>query len=147
MNMSMWSPAACAPCISLTEKLALRSIVGNREAARNNGNGSKKEFRSDSKSVLEIKKVLLSHCRDVIVNHPKRFVDFFTSQAEQRTEARGGFALAAWCGDEACESWAKEALNVTIRCLPFDQSHENAGSRCVVCGKPRSIVALFAKNY
>jgi prolyl-tRNA synthetase len=75
------------------------------------------------------------------------FEDFFKSQAEQQTEARGGFALAAWCGDKACESSVKEALNVTIRCLPFDQSHEDAGSRCVVCGKPRSIVALFAKNY
>jgi prolyl-tRNA synthetase len=41
----------------------------------------------------------------------------------------------------------EEALNATIRCLPFEQSHEDAGSECVVCGKPRSVIALFAKNY
>ena len=75
------------------------------------------------------------------------FADFFKPRTEQQTDARGGFALAAWCGDKTCESWAKEALNVTIRCLPFDQSHEDVGSGCIVCGKPRSIVALFAKNY
>ena len=81
------------------------------------------------------------------ISHKSDFEDFFRPQVEQQTDARGGFALAAWCGDKACESWAKEALNVTIRCLPFDQSHEDAGSGCVVCGKPRSTVALFAKNY
>ncbi|WP_367619769.1 hypothetical protein [Caballeronia sp. SEWSISQ10-4 2] len=37
-------------------------------------------------------------------------------------DTRGGFALAAWCGARTCERWAKETLNVTIRCLPFDQS-------------------------
>jgi prolyl-tRNA synthetase len=75
------------------------------------------------------------------------FEDFFKPRAEQQTDALSGFALAAWCGDKTCESWVKEVLNVTIRCLPFDQSHDDAGSGCIVCGKPRSIVALFAKNY
>jgi prolyl-tRNA synthetase len=74
------------------------------------------------------------------------FEKFFQPVAEQHAYTHGGFALAAWCGARTCESWAKETLNVTIRCLPFDHSLD-AGSGCVVCGKPGSVVALFAKNY
>ncbi|WP_197500301.1 hypothetical protein [Caballeronia udeis] len=36
---------------------------------------------------------------------------------------------------------------MTIRCLPFDQPHDDVGLGCVVRGKPRSTVALFARNY
>ncbi|MFK4444760.1 prolyl-tRNA synthetase [Caballeronia udeis] len=82
-----------------------------------------------------------------VISDKGAFEDFFRPQAEQQTDVRSGFALAAWCGDKTCESWVKETLNVTIRCLPFDPPHDDIGVGCVVCGKPGSTVALFARNY
>ncbi len=45
------------------------------------------------------------------------FEAFFTAKNER--EIHGGFALSRWCGDASCEAGAKEALKVTIRCIPF----------------------------
>ena len=41
---------------------------------------------------------------------------------EEKPEIHGGFALSHWCGNAACETAIKDALKVTIRCVPFDIS-------------------------
>ncbi|HEX2203474.1 MAG TPA: proline--tRNA ligase [Longimicrobium sp.] len=58
--------------------------------------------------------------------------------------AQPGFVVAKWCGDAACEEKARE-LGVTIRCLPFDQS--GTGGACVVCGRPATTDAVYARAY
>jgi prolyl-tRNA synthetase len=81
------------------------------------------------------------------------FDAFFTPKNEERPEIHGGFAISHWCGGAACESAIKEALKVTIRCIPFDLSDvapdaaAKGAGRCVVCSgeSPRRVV--FAKSY
>lgn len=80
------------------------------------------------------------------------FDAFFTAKNER--EIHGGFALSGWCGDTACESAAKEALKVTIRCIPMGgfegapwaASLSDEGT-CVLCGKPSERRVVFAKSY
>jgi prolyl-tRNA synthetase len=73
------------------------------------------------------------------------FYDFFTPRNPEKPEIHGGFALAGWCGDTACEAKIKDDLTVTIRCLPFEQSEGTR--RCIRCGKPARQQAVFAKAY
>ncbi|HLH22380.1 MAG TPA: proline--tRNA ligase [Chloroflexota bacterium] len=66
--------------------------------------------------------------------------EFANSLATER-----GFLLAPWCGDAACERKLKDETGATMRCLPLDAPPE-AGS-CLVCGKPSSARAVFARAY
>jgi prolyl-tRNA synthetase len=79
------------------------------------------------------------------VQDKRDFYDFFTPQNLEKPEIHGGFAVAAWCGDQACELKIKEDLAVTIRCLPFEQ--EKPVAACVGCGRPGQHQAIFAKAY
>jgi prolyl-tRNA synthetase len=57
----------------------------------------------------------------------------------------GGFLLAHWCGDDACEERVQEETKATIRCLAFDQPEETGP--CIVCGGSSKKRAHFAKGY
>jgi prolyl-tRNA synthetase len=57
----------------------------------------------------------------------------------------GGFLLAHWCGNAACEEQVQTETKATIRCLAFDQPEESG--RCMVCGQPSKKRAHFAKAY
>jgi len=80
------------------------------------------------------------------------FEAFFTPKNEK--EIHGGFALSGWCGDAKCEADAKDALKVTIRCIPM-AGYEDAPwaasladvGTCVMCGKPSERRVIFAKAY
>jgi prolyl-tRNA synthetase len=82
------------------------------------------------------------------------FDAFFTAKNER--EIHGGFALAHWCGDTACEASLKESLKVTIRCIPLDGTDTATVQKdgpCVECGRPKAGAAahagrvVFAKAY
>jgi prolyl-tRNA synthetase len=73
------------------------------------------------------------------------FRDYFTPENTEKPEIHGGFALAHWCGDAACENKIKEDLTVTIRCIPFDGEKEKG--RCICCGKASDQRVVFAKAY
>jgi prolyl-tRNA synthetase len=84
------------------------------------------------------------------------FDAFFTpkSKNEDKPEIHGGFALSHWCGDAACEAGIKDALKVTIRCIPeagyagapWEGKMEEQGA-CVACQKPSARRVVFAKSY
>jgi prolyl-tRNA synthetase len=57
----------------------------------------------------------------------------------------GGFLLAPWCGDGACEKQVNADTGATIRVVPFD-SPDEAG-RCLVDGRPSERRVLFARAY
>jgi prolyl-tRNA synthetase len=57
----------------------------------------------------------------------------------------GGFAMAHWCGDDACEAAIQEETRVTIRNIPFERD-ETPGA-CVRCGKPSRGRVAFAQAY
>jgi prolyl-tRNA synthetase len=77
---------------------------------------------------------------------------FFTPKNER--EIHGGFALAHWCGDAACEAELKDALKVTIRCIPLAskttapwEARLREDGPCVRCKKPGRGRVVFAKAY
>ncbi len=70
---------------------------------------------------------------------------FFTPKNAEKPEIHGGFALSHWCGDAACEADIKDRLNVTIRCIPFDQEDESG--KCITCGRESRRRVVFAKAY
>jgi prolyl-tRNA synthetase len=57
---------------------------------------------------------------------------------------RGGFIHSSWCGEVACEDKIKAETGATIRTIPFN---EQASGKCVLCGKPGTKMAYFAKSY
>jgi prolyl-tRNA synthetase len=73
------------------------------------------------------------------------FIDYFTPKNSEKPEIHGGFASCHWCGSETCESKIKDALGVTIRCIPLDGRPE-AGA-CIFCGAPSDMRVIFAKAY
>ena len=73
------------------------------------------------------------------------FRGYFTPENSEKPEIHGGFALAHWCGDAACENKIKEDLTVTIRCIPLDGEKEMG--RCICCGKASGQRVVFAKAY
>ena len=72
---------------------------------------------------------------------------FADSYAEFRAvlERVGGFLMAHWCGDGACEKHVNADTGATIRVIPFD-SPEEAG-KCLVDGRPSEKRVLFARAY
>lgn len=61
----------------------------------------------------------------------------------------GNFVLAHWCGDEAVEKEIKDETKATIRCIPFEQSLEDAIEKgvCVKTGRPSVGRVIFARAY
>jgi len=87
-----------------------------------------------------------------LIDTRAEFDAFFTPKNEERPEIHGGFALSHWCESAACEAAIKDALKVTIRCIPFDTSDiapaDTGGpGRCVACEKPSPRRVVFAKAY
>lgn len=64
-------------------------------------------------------------------------------------EERGGFLLAHWCGDAACERRINEETGATIRVIPFttqDGGEAETGS-CLIDGRPSPQRVVFARAY
>jgi prolyl-tRNA synthetase len=80
-----------------------------------------------------------------IIDSREEFYAFFTPKNPEKPEIHGGFALAHWCGDAACERQVKEDLNVTIRCIPLDLPKEPG--MCIFTGRPSAQRVIFAKSY
>jgi prolyl-tRNA synthetase len=64
---------------------------------------------------------------------------------KQGLEADGGFFMAPWCGDAACEKKVNDETGATIRCIPFDSPEESG--ECLVCGGSSPRRVLFARAY
>jgi prolyl-tRNA synthetase len=82
------------------------------------------------------------------------FDRYFTPKNAEKPELHGGFALSHWCGSSDCEARIKEALKVTIRCVPTFGIERCAAAdrlvesgRCIVCDSPSERRVVFAKSY
>jgi prolyl-tRNA synthetase len=64
---------------------------------------------------------------------------------EFKSAVENGFASAHWCGSGECEARIKEETKATHRCIPLDQAAEPG--TCVLCGKPSTQRAIFARAY
>jgi prolyl-tRNA synthetase len=60
----------------------------------------------------------------------------------------GGFVFAGWCGDASCEDKVKDDTKATIRVLPDEEFRSpETPQHCVVCGKPATVEAVWARAY
>lgn len=66
-------------------------------------------------------------------------------ELKAKLEEQRGFALAGWCGSDACESQVKEETGATSRNIPFDPAETK--SKCLVCGDPSKHTVVFARAY
>ena len=60
-------------------------------------------------------------------------------------DQQGGFLMAHWCGDGACEKQVNAETGATIRVIPFDSPDERGA--CIVDGRPSERRVLFARAY
>ena len=67
------------------------------------------------------------------------------SYEELKAKADGGFMLAHWCEDAACEKRIKDETAATTRNRPFSLKQEPGA--CVACGKPSPGRIVFSKAY
>lgn len=109
-------------------------------------------FLQDFTALLDdIQQNLYQQALDFRETHTQRidseeaFRAYFTPRSSDKPEIHGGFALSHWCGEASCEQRIKEALNVTIRCIPLENTGENG--HCVGCGRPSSERVVWAKAY
>lgn len=84
-----------------------------------------------------------AHTREL--DDKEAFYAWFTAANPEKPEIHGGFALAHWCGDAACEAKIKQDLSVTIRCIPLDAEEEEG--LCIFCGEKSPRRVVFAKSY
>ncbi|MBP1991299.1 proline--tRNA ligase [Paenibacillus eucommiae] len=60
-------------------------------------------------------------------------------------ETKRGFALAGWCGSDACEAQVKEETGATSRNIPFTPSVQK--QVCLVCGETSAHTVVFGRSY
>ncbi|WP_442600909.1 proline--tRNA ligase [Paenibacillus sp. KN14-4R] len=60
-------------------------------------------------------------------------------------EGQRGFALAGWCGSNACESHVKEVTGATSRNIPFEPAEKK--HTCLVCGEAAKETVVFGRAY
>ena len=67
------------------------------------------------------------------------------AELEQAVANDVGFYETMWCGDAECEAALKEKLDITSRCMPFEQ--KVLSDVCPVCGKPAKKMVVWGKAY
>lgn len=90
----------------------------------------------------EIQKNLLANAKkalDASIHRATTYDEF------KKLTSTGGFIRACWCGNMECETQIQTDTGATIRTLPLKD--EPVFSNCVLCGKPATKVAYFARAY
>jgi prolyl-tRNA synthetase len=67
------------------------------------------------------------------------------AQFKEILDGPGGFLMAHWCGDGACEKQVSTETGATIRVIPFDAPEEPGA--CLIDGRPSRSRVLFARAY
>jgi prolyl-tRNA synthetase len=88
-------------------------------------------------------KALYDDARSFLADNTHDVADFATLR--EGVEAEGGFWVAPWCGDAVCEEKVTAETKASIRVLPLER--EDPGGDCVVCGRPGTERATWAKAY
>lgn len=78
------------------------------------------------------------------ISSKDEFYKFFTPKNSEKPEIHAGFALCYFCEDPEIEKKIQEDLNVTVRCIPFEQDSEGI---CFYTGKKAKRKMVFAKSY
>ncbi|MBY9081923.1 proline--tRNA ligase [Paenibacillus sp. HN-1] len=111
--------------------------------------GEKKVVQQD-RLIEEVKEMLEQVHQEMYERALKFREEHFYSadtmdELKNEMEEKRGFALAGWCGDDACEAKVKEETGATSRNIPFEPAETK--STCICCGKPAQHTVVFAKAY
>src|SRR5438876_38469 len=142
----------------------LRIEIGPRDRASGNVTASRRDHPVKAKELMSMQE-LLSRAPEILasiqqnlferakkfrdentrtINSRDEFYHFFTPKNSARPEIHGGFALAHWNGSREVEEQIKNALKVTIRVIPLDDSQSG---RCIFTGEPSAGRVIWAKAY
>ena len=94
---------------------------------------------------------LLAEIHQQMYDKAKQFLDEHLvavdslDQFKAFLESKRGFALAGWCGSDACEAAVKEETGATSRNIPFSP-HEHKDT-CLVCGEAAKHTVVFGRSY
>ncbi|TDF98191.1 proline--tRNA ligase [Paenibacillus piri] len=100
---------------------------------------------------VEEVKNMLAEIHQQMYDRAKQFRDdHFTSvdsldEFKAFLDQKRGFALAGWCGSDACEAQVKEETGATSRNIPFEPSERK--SSCLVCGEAAEHTVVFGRAY
>jgi prolyl-tRNA synthetase len=132
----------------------LRIEIGPRDVQNNSmvlvrRHDRSKEFVSMDAAAQRVPEAL-EELQAALFQRAVEFRDSHTYPASNLEELkegieRGGFVDSFWCGDPACENRIKDETRATNRCIPLNQPGDSGP--CVVCGRPSSEHALFARAY
>jgi len=132
-----------------------RLEIGPRDVAANQGVLVRRVDRAkDTVSLDALASELPGRLADYQQTLFQRALDFRTANthlADSYTEFKavlekeGGFLLAHWCGDGACEKQINAETGASIRVIPFDSPEESG--KCLIDDKPSKQRVLFARAY
>lgn len=111
--------------------------------------GEKKQVPLDR--IAEEVKAMLQSVHEEMFARAKTFMDehFFSvetlDELKSKLEETRGFALAGWCGSDACEAQVKEGTGATSRNIPFEPAERK--TRCLVCEEEAQHTVAFARAY
>jgi prolyl-tRNA synthetase len=96
-------------------------------------------------TLFEMQKSLFVKAKAFRDEHSKE-IDNYEEFKKHFNEAEiPGFIYSHWCGSEACETKVSDELQVSTRCIPFENNSQKG--QCIVCGKESSQRIVFAKAY
>lgn len=78
-------------------------------------------------------------------NNKDEFFKFFKPKNTENPEIHGGFAKTFWAGSSEMEDQLKKEHNVTIRCIPLDETKREG--ICPFTGLKTDRIVIFAKAY
>lgn len=81
------------------------------------------------------------------ITTPEDFARYFgqsNTWIEEGSIGKVAFVRGKWCADPQTEEILK-AMKITIRCIPFDQSHTEG--ICLLTGKPATTDVIYARSY
>ena len=81
------------------------------------------------------------------ITTPEDFARYFgqsNTWIEEGSTGKVAFVRGKWCADPQTEEILK-AMKITIRCIPFDQSHTEG--ICLLTGKPATTDVIYARSY
>lgn len=133
--------------VPLRLELGPRDVDNNQVVAVRRDNGEKLILSQDE--LVSRVRELLRDIQSSMLRAAKNFQEAHSFRAGNMQEFAqvlpGGFVLAGWCGDAACEKAIKDETKATARNIPFDPPETM--HRCVVCGGEAKHTVWYARSY
>jgi prolyl-tRNA synthetase len=133
----------------------LRLEIGPRDVAQSQAMSVRRDTRTKEPipfdALPERLPALLADIQQSLFNRAKAFRESRTwhvnslDELADLIERERGFFWAPWCGSAECEDNIKARTGATLRCVPIEGG--DAPGACLVCAKPASQTAVFARAY